>query len=430
VATCWAYALGASTWTKLLPPDDRQSPEGRFWHAAVFDPLRERMLMQGGTAVGTAWALDLRGAPVWSRVDASGEAPQRARHALVFDPIRDRMLLIGQANVAMDSIPALSFGPPNAWTMLHPAGPAPSDRDAPAAVYDPVRDRVLMFGGYQPNAIGGGFGLNDLWQLTLGSSPAWTQLATQGATPPGRGYLGMVYDAANDRLVVIGGRRTDTSGLGAPPLRDVWQLSLAGTPTWQQLTPAGIPPLYLSGVPIVEDVPRHRALIFATSTVADSVYTLSLDAPESWGYLASADTPPIPRQYTAAVFDPYNDRMVLFSGGNNSIFEPDTWELRFESPAVSVDPPVARERPRLMGATPNPSSGAMRISFALAGRTPATLELFDPAGRRLARYEVGSLGRGTHRWIFPEAAGLPTGLYLVRLRGPGLDLVTRAVHIR
>ena len=170
--------------------------------------------------------------------------------------------------------------------------------------------------------------------------------------------------------------------------------------------------------------------MFSTTTVSDSVYALSLDAPEGWGYLAPADTPPIPRQYTAAVFDPYNDRLVLFSGGNNSIFEPDTWELRFESPAVSVDPPVAGGRPRLMGATPNPSSGAMRISFALVGRSPATLELFDPAGRRLAQHEVGSLGPGPHAWSIPEAANLPAGLYLVRLHGPGVDLVARAVHIR
>ena len=436
VATCWAFSLGASTWSKLLPPDDRQSPEGRFAHGAVFDPLRDRMLVQGGVttggyfADGTTWALDLRGQPVWSRVDANGVAPQ-GNHTLVFDPIRDRMLVLDAgAGATMDSIQALSFGPPNAWITMYTSGPHPSRRSAPGAVYDPVRDRVLMFGGWVANFIGGGTGLNDVWQLTLGPAPTWTQLAPQGTPPPGRGFHGMVYDAANDRLVVIGGKATDPSGLGGASLRDVWQLSLAGTPTWQQLAPTGIPPIFLTGVPVVEDAPRHRALVFSGTTIADSVFALSLEAPEGWGYLAPADTPPIPRQYTAAVFDPYNDRLVLFSGGNNSIFEPDTWELRFESPAVTVGPPATGERPRLMGATPNPSSGAMRISFALVGRSPATLELFDPAGRRLAQHEVGSLGPGPHAWSIPEAANLPAGLYLVRLRGPGVDLVARAVHIR
>src|SRR5262249_58467513 len=105
--------------------------------------------------------------------------------------------------------------------------------------------------------------------------------------------------------------------------------------------------------------------------------------------------------------------MVLFSG-TSTTFEPDTWELRFESPAVGVDPPVEPGRPRLLGATPNPSAGPMRVSFALAGRGPATLELFDSAGRRIARQDVGALGPGVHTWLFPEAATLPAGLYLIR----------------
>src|SRR5262249_42547731 len=278
------------------------SPEGRFQHAAVRDPLRDRMLVHGGNTIGTTWALNLSGSPSWSRVDAAGPAPERSRHVLVFDPIRDRMLVLGQAFVSMDSVPALSFGPPGQWTMLRPQGTAPSVRDAPAAVYDPVRDRVLMFGGYRPNLIGGGTGLDDLWELTLGPVPTWTPITTPGTKPPGRGYHGMVYDAANDRLVVIGGLPSGSTGASA--LRDVWQLSLGGAPPWHQLTPLGLPPVSLSAVRVVQDAPRHRALVYACNGLADSVYALSLESPESWAYLAPADGPPLARRFTAAVFDP------------------------------------------------------------------------------------------------------------------------------
>jgi hypothetical protein len=298
-----------------------------------------------------------------------------------------------------------------------------------------VRDRVLLFGGYVPNFIGGGTGLNDVWQLSLGASPAWTQLSPQGTPPPGRGYHAMVYDAADDRLVVIGGRRTDNSGLGAPPLRDVWQLSLAGTPTWQQLMPLGIPPVFLESAAAAEDGYRHRVLIYAGIGVAgiglaDSVFALSLDAPESWGYLAPTGGPPGSRRWTVAAFDPDDDRMLIFAGQSDTHLDDDTWELRFESPVSGVEPPIVPRQRALTGAFPNPSSGAMRVGFTLADHSPATIELFDPAGRRIAGREVGGLGIGAHVWLVPEAASLPPGVYLIRLRGRDGELVARAVHIR
>jgi hypothetical protein len=427
----WAFSLDPAAWTGLLPPADRQSPEARALHAAVRDPLRDRMLVLGGVGVDrSTWALDLTDTPAWSRVDAGGDAPLTFDHTLVFDPPRDRMLVLGGTSIGMDSPPVLSFGGSPTWSLLHPAGPAPVDRDGTTAIYDPVRDRVLLFGGYIPNMIGGGTGLNDVWQLSLGSSPAWTMLTPLGTKPVGRGYHAMVYDAAGDRLVVIGGLPTDNSGLGAVPLRDVWQLTLSGTPAWQKLSPLGIPPVFLDAPAIAMDAFRHRALVYVARGTADSVFALSLDVPVSWGYLAPAGGPPASRRWTVGAFDPDDDRMLIFAGQGSVGALDDSWELRFESPIVGVDPPRVLRSRALAGAVPNPSSGAMRIDFTLADRSPATIELFDPAGRRIAYREVGSEGAGTHTWLVGEAAELPPGLYLIRLRGPAGDLVARAVHIR
>jgi hypothetical protein len=63
----------------------------------------------------------------------------------------------------------------------------------------------------------------------------------------------------------------------------------------------------------------------------------------------------------------------------------------------------------------NPSPRSLAVAFSLPGSTPAALELFDVAGRRVLRHDVGGLGAGRH--VVPLGAGrrLAAGLYLIRL---------------
>ena len=436
--TC-EFKLEPRGWTRLVPAPDA-APLERAWHAAVHDPLRERMLIHGGSIRGTWLASDtwaLAGEPpTWSRVEATGTPHGAERHALVFDPLRDRMIVF--RSPPDDSTPVLEFSPQPSWSSLRPTGPAPSRREAPGAVYDPVRDRVLLFGGLARGGSVGGpttfTGLNDLWQLTLGPSPAWTQLATAGPLPPGRGHHGMVYDAPRDRIVVIGGQGSGTSE--PTDLRDLWTLSLAGTPTWSPFEPLGEKPQNLHASPVVLDASRQRAILYAaggdinTGAEADSVFALSLEPPETWGYLDPGDQPRS-RLYSTAVYDPVRDRLLSFGGGSYSEgWSRDTWELRFQSPVTGVERGDGLRSPPLLRAVPNPSAGAMRVAFTLREREVVALELYDLAGRRLARRELGVLGHGEHEERLNETAGLPAGLYMLRLVRPRETLIARVVHVR
>ena len=70
----------------------------------------------------------------------------------------------------------------------------------------------------------------------------------------------------------------------------------------------------------------------------------------------------------------------------------------------------------LEGIHPNPCDGGMLVTFSLADRTPATLELFDVAGRRLLGREVGTLGAGAHVVRLDADGGRrAAGLYFLRL---------------
>ena len=89
---------------------------------------------------------------------------------------------------------------------------------------------MVVFGGVDSTARY----LNDVWALSLAGTPAWTQLTPAGTPPSARSDHSAIYDPVRDRMVVFGGILD-----GVRYRNDVWALSLAGTPAWTQLTPAG-----------------------------------------------------------------------------------------------------------------------------------------------------------------------------------------------
>ena len=79
---------------------------------------------------------------------------------------------------------------------------------------------------------------------------------------------------------------------------------------------------------------------------------------------------------------------------------------------------------------PNPAVSELNVSFTLADRAPATIELMDVAGRRVSSVEVGAMGPGAHRVTLAHVARMPAGIYTVRLRGNGRSLMARVCVAR
>ncbi|RMG54742.1 MAG: T9SS C-terminal target domain-containing protein [Bacteroidetes bacterium] len=67
---------------------------------------------------------------------------------------------------------------------------------------------------------------------------------------------------------------------------------------------------------------------------------------------------------------------------------------------------------------PNPSGGATTLRYVLPERTEVQLGLYDLMGREVHQLESGHQLAGEHALTF-EPAGLPDGIYLVRLRIDG-----------
>ena len=109
--------------------------------------------------------------------------------------------------------------------------PAFQPRSGAAAVFDRARNRIVVIGG----AIEAARITNEVWTLSLaGGSPEWTRLATTNG--PSLRYHSAVYDRVRDRIVVFGGSD------GTTLRNETWALSLTEPPSWTQLSPGGTVP--------------------------------------------------------------------------------------------------------------------------------------------------------------------------------------------
>jgi len=111
--------------------------------------------------------------------------------------------------------------------------------------------------------------------------------------------------------------------------------------------------------------------------------------------------------------------------------DPGYWDPRLDE-TTSVAPANTHAEPRsvLAGARPNPVRDELVVEFSLASAGPATLDLFDLAGRRAWSRHLNALPPGAHRVNLGSVAHLPAGVYLLRLAHGNTSLTTRAVIAR
>jgi hypothetical protein len=426
----WSLTItGAASWSKLSPSG--APPSSRFGHTAMLDPVRSRMVMfaglDGGGYVNDVWSMSLSGNVAWSAIAASGTAPSpRYSHSSIYDPLRDRMIVYGGAGSGgyPGDVWALSFAPP-AWSSIAAAGP-PVPRIGHSAIYEPAGDRMIVFGGYD-----GVTTRNDVWELTLGPTPTWTQLSPIGSPPPTRYLHSAVYDTTGDRMIVFGGSD------GASPLSDTWALSLGATPAWTEITAAGSPPSarYLHSA--VYDPARDRMIVvggYASTGPIMDVRALGFAGGPAWSTLVPGGTAPSARYLHSMILDAARDRGILFGGT-------DTRSPRNDAPAVVWTAPVSAPRRETLAARvalarprPNPMHSRTEIAFEIARPGRVTLRVVDAAGRTVRRIADEWLAAGSHRraWNGEDDLGRPlsSGVYFVCLESDGERASRRAILVR
>ncbi len=312
----WELALsGTPQWTQLAPTGTAPSPRAR--HTAIYDPVRDRMIVFGGAGTnGQAWSLEFAGGPHWTSLPAAGSQAGLVGHAAIYDPVGDRMLVFTTVN---SNIMSLNLGGSPAWTFLATVVTRPSARDGATAIYDAARSRLIVAAGFAGNP------LDDVHALDLQGTPVWGLLVPPGSLAAGRSRHAAIYDSARDRMVMFGG--TD----GSSARGEVLTLGLSGAPYWQHLAPQGLPPEPRSHHSAIYDPPRGRLLVFGgegASAILGDVVALTLTGTPTWSQVATNGTPPGPRFSHSAIYDPVRDRMIVFGGSSQtSTIMNDVWAL-------------------------------------------------------------------------------------------------------
>ena len=230
----WAYSIGSQSWSAV--PVAGSKPPGRFGHTLILDPVRGRLIVFGGQAGGgffsDTWAFDL-GSKSWQQLSSDDAGPKRRYgHSAIYDPVRDRMIIShGFTNSGrFDDTWVFDFSK-NGWREISPASDRPLRRCLHHAAYDPKRDQMFLYGGCSS-----GFGpcpQEDLWTLDLQNN-RWTQRVAS-LRPPGRERYGMAFDNRRDRLVVFAG------GGNADLLNDTWEYDPEAQ-TWMAVSISGAVP--------------------------------------------------------------------------------------------------------------------------------------------------------------------------------------------
>lgn len=99
---------------------------------------------------------------------------------------------------------------------------------------------------------------------------------------------------------------------------------------------------------------------------------------------------------------------------------------------VAAEPEAAAPAGRyaLHPTYPNPFRDEATVAFVLRDPEPVTLTLYDALGRRVRVLYEATPAAGQTETVTVEAAGLPSGLYLVRLEGNGFSAARPVVLVR
>ncbi len=415
----WELNLdGAPSWNELVPTGT--PPAGRLAGVAVFDVLHQRFVGFGGTAglpVDT-WQLDLRDIPAWSTIETNGVEPLGSYGMTsIFDPARNRMLIFGGSTTAdyygtHNDTWELNLKPDvPVWRQMSPSGTLPIARRTLTSVFDARRDRMVIFGGWDGSPDSDAF-LNDTWALSLSSGDGeWTQLSPAGALPHVRDAMAAVYDPGADRMVLFGGWGGNTM-LGDTQFLTWGDSGPAASATSSAAINNGVAHLQWTTqntVSPIGAVYRRQA-----GTEWTSIGTFEADGSGHVSFQDGTITPGEDYGYQIIVTSRAGDQLV------GEVWLDAATNVGTRSPSAAL----------ALQVWPNPATGAFGISFASLSNEPTRLEMFDVRGQRVLARDVNARRGGTPRLHVGDAKDFPSGVYFVRLTQSGFTATSRLVLVR
>lgn len=425
--TVWQLSLNPLQWTQISTTG--APPLSAFLGAAAYDPLRNRMIYTGGfTSFGLdVYFLDLA-TGVWSNPEPYlyfDSYFSRYGHSAIYDPVRDRIIIFGGHGVFPDNsifsdAYELSLGAgPMEVRRIGLAGTQPGARYGHAAVYDPQFDRMIVTFGWPET---GSLPRNDVFFLRFGTTPASWAKAWLYSAYVRRGWHSAVYDPDFNRTILYGGTDNDAGGSPFAGELNTGRVSILWNLSWEESSLGG--GLY---TPLNYTTPTARKGHAATiarspAWTEDKMIVIGGSNIYSSGFpdATSPNQTVLASNYGLELSDyiPGESWETLPSGTEpQSILKRGVDELV----AGSKDEPTFVRSLDLSPNTPNPFRDGTRITFDLPSDDfGVRLDVFDVGGRIVATLAEGMFPAGRHAvgWSGRDETGqrVRPGVYTYRLR--------------
>ncbi len=306
------------TWQPVV-----EVPAARKWFEMVRDPVRDRAFLFGGYATGSVdgylrelWSY---GADGWRRHPWPDQGPEfRFQPQLAYDAGRDRLVVCGGTRIGA------TYVLPDTWEFEPATGTWHRGPDMPYGgltggqmVYDPVRSRCVLFGGYHTF---GSVAPGETWSYD-GSS--WQRLATAGP-PPAYSHR-MTWVPGRDEILLVADSIVQRSS-------QTWTFDGVA---WTRQSPLHQPPPFRFQALVHQPLRDRCTLIHPVTDLVTGLPPAELWEWDGIDWLRR-DRPAggLPAPLEAGVWLDHEEGIIQF-GGSFETTSREVWALRSASPAAA-----------------------------------------------------------------------------------------------
>ncbi len=349
-------------WVKATTPS---SPPGTSQGIMVFDEKRNEVVHFGGlkTAGGYSNETWTWNGLAWTKRTPATSPSARFRAAAAWDPVSERVIMFG-GDTGSTFLRDVWAWNGSTWAAVTTSGPngLPDYRVNSAMAYDYQRQAMVVFGGR--NVVGE---LNDTWKLANG---VWTQIQANGAAgaPPARYAMGLAYSPSNSQLVMFGG--IDDPCTANCLFGDTWTLGATAS-SWTQANPSHVPPA--RGAPSMTYHPGLQAVTMFGGINKDSGTAVVLN--DTWAWTGSdwsqATGIAAPEGRAGAMLAATNAGQAVLFGGEKVTGQrfDETWTYDTGLPVLKIEVERASEAPTSDGIVWVGDALKVRITAANASTT-------------------------------------------------------------
>jgi len=405
----------------------------------ITDSVNQRMILFAGgnnrlpwgQYFNDIWFLDFN-SETWRLLQLSGnQPPPRTQPAMVFIPSRNQMITFGgrMENICYNDVWVLNLNPgAESWIQIIPSGTPPMPRDAHSAIFDPINNRIIIFGGGDANFIP----FNDTWSLNLNDT-SWTLLSPSGSLPPPRGAHIAIYDPIQHQMIIFGGVG------GSTFYNDVWALDLTlGYESWHQVFPSGtLPDMRGRHWGVYDSENRDVVIGFGFNSSGlyyNDVWALNLNT-IAWRQILPSGVSIEGRRGSCAAYDPFHHQIFVFGGDQYyDYYFGDTYVLTLDTLAINENKGNIVIQPYIK-VTPNPIEFPCRVNaFVPLCRNQVSLKIYDNTGRIVKTLIENGKSSGNYiiEWDGKDESGrmVSSGTYFIHLNIDGQVESSKAVLLK